>query len=98
MQTRTNNPVLNGLKKKPKASRLSGLDSKKMLCIIVYLNSSELIKKLKTDGWHLVNVKVSHHQFKHESKEGKVTIKHPAKDIPLVTLRSIFRQAGWDWR
>ena len=54
-----------------------------MLCIIVYMNSSELIKKLKADGWHLVNVKGSHHQFKHESKEGKVTIKHPVKDIPL---------------
>jgi len=62
------------------------------------MNSSELIKKLKADGWYLVNVKGSHHQFKHESKEGKVTIKHPAKDIPLGTLRSIFRQAGWSWR
>ncbi|HNX77327.1 MAG TPA: type II toxin-antitoxin system HicA family toxin [Candidatus Rifleibacterium sp.] len=39
-----------------------------------------------------------YNQFKHESKEGKVTIKHPAKDIPLGTLRSIFRQAGWSWR
>jgi len=68
------------------------------LCIIVDTNSSELIEKLKVDGWYLVNVKGSHKQFKHESKEGKVTIKNPAKDIPLGTLRSIFRQAGWNWR
>lgn len=62
------------------------------------MSSLELIKKLKRDGWYLVKVQGSHHQFKHESKKGKVTIKHPDKDIPLGTLRSIFKQAGWDWR
>jgi predicted RNA binding protein YcfA (HicA-like mRNA interferase family) len=62
------------------------------------MGSLELIKKLKRDGWYLVKVQGSHHQFKHESKKGKVTIKHPDKDIPLGTLRSIFKQAGWDWR
>jgi predicted RNA binding protein YcfA (HicA-like mRNA interferase family) len=36
-----------------------------------------------------------HHQFKHPIKPGKVTITHPAKDIPFRTLKSIEKQA---WR
>ena len=90
--------IFNSATFSPEFGQLYGLDSNPTLCIIVYMNSSELIKKLKADGWCLVHIKGSHHQFKHESKEGKVTIKHPCKDIPLGTLRSIFRQAGWSWR
>jgi len=62
------------------------------------MNSAELIKRLKADGWYLAATKGSHHQFKHPTKPGKVTIKHPSKDLPTGTLRSIYRQAGWEWR
>jgi predicted RNase H-like HicB family nuclease/predicted RNA binding protein YcfA (HicA-like mRNA interferase family) len=41
------------------------------------MNSKTLIKKLEADDWYLVRVKGSHHQFKHDSKKGLVTIKHP---------------------
>ena len=30
-------------------------------------------------------------------KAGRVTVKHPTKDMPIGTLRNIFRQAGWKW-
>ncbi|MBM3732317.1 MAG: type II toxin-antitoxin system HicA family toxin [Acidimicrobiia bacterium] len=53
---------------------------------------------LMADGWFLVRVAGSHHQFKHPAKPGKVTVQHPARDVPLSTLRSIYRQAGWDWK
>ena len=36
--------------------------------------------------------------FTHPDKPGRVTVVHPLADIPTGTLRSIFRQAGWDWR
>ena len=29
---------------------------------------------------------------------GKVTVPHPKKDIPVGTLRNIYRQADWQWR
>lgn len=61
------------------------------------MNSRELISKLKEDGWILVNVRGSHHQYKHPDKLGRVTIPHPKRDLPTGTLRNIFRQAGWDW-
>ena len=56
------------------------------------------MRRLRRDGWVLRNVKGSHHHFTHPNKPGVVTIAHPRKDIPVGTLRSIFRQAGWDWR
>ncbi|MFR2043683.1 MAG: type II toxin-antitoxin system HicA family toxin [Oscillospiraceae bacterium] len=52
-------------------------------------SSREVIKALKDDGWYLVNVVGSHNQFKHPSKPGRVTVKHPDKDIPRKTLDSI---------
>lgn len=57
-------------------------------------SSREIIRILIADGWYEVNVVGSHHQFKHPAKKGRVTIKHPDKDIPLPTLKSIERQSG----
>lgn len=59
------------------------------------MNSREVIKKLKNDGWVLVRVKGSHHQFKHPSKSGLVTVPHPKSDFPKGTLKNIMAQAGW---
>lgn len=57
-------------------------------------SSREIIKSLLADGWYEVNVVGSHHQFKHPYKKGRVTIKHPDRDIPIKTLKSIERQSG----
>ncbi len=58
------------------------------------MKSADIIKLIKTDGWYLVHVVGSHHQFKHPSKPGKVTVPHPKKDLPLATARSILKQAA----
>ena len=55
------------------------------------------MRRLGRDGWVLRNVKGSHHHFTHPERPGRVTVKHPSKDMPTGTLRSIFRQASWDW-
>lgn len=48
---------------------------------------------LEKDGWYLVAVKGSHHQFKYQYKEGRVTIPHPKKDLKIGTVNSILKQA-----
>lgn len=58
------------------------------------MKSGELMKLVEADGWYLVRIKGSHHHFKHPTKKGLVTIPHPQKDVPLVTEKSIRRQAG----
>lgn len=61
-------------------------------------SSREVISLLKADGWYEVSVVGSHHQFKHPAKPGRVTVKHPDKDIPRKTLDSIERQSGLRFR
>lgn len=58
------------------------------------MTSQEAIRMIQQDGWYLVAVKGSHHQFKHPTKPGRVTITHPRKDLPAGTLNSIRKQAG----
>ena len=57
-------------------------------------SSREVIKILKQDGWYEVNCVGDHHQFKHPTKKGRVTITHPRKDIPIGTVKSILTQAN----
>ena len=62
------------------------------------ITSREVIKILKADCWYEVNCVGSHHQFKHPSKPGRVTVKHPCKSIPPKTLKSIEKQSGLSFR
>ena len=57
-------------------------------------DSRKLIKQLKEDGWIQIGVTGSHYHFKHPTKQGKVTIPHPRKDLPTGTVRALLRQAG----
>lgn len=59
------------------------------------MDSKEVIKMLRADGWYLSRIKGDHHQFKHPYKKGTVTVAHPKKDIKPGTLNSIKKQAGW---
>jgi predicted RNA binding protein YcfA (HicA-like mRNA interferase family) len=45
-------------------------------------------------GWIQVAQKGSHVQFKHPAKQGRVTVPHPKRDVPLGTLKSIEKQSG----
>lgn len=58
------------------------------------MNTSRLIRMLEEDGWRLVRVNGSHHQFKHPTKPGLVTVPHPNKDLPIGTTKSILKTAG----
>jgi predicted RNA binding protein YcfA (HicA-like mRNA interferase family) len=46
------------------------------------MDSRDVIRRLKKDGWILHHVKGDHHQFKHPEKPVKVTVPHPKKDFP----------------
>lgn len=62
-------------------------------------SSREVIQMLLADGWYEVPSRAtSHRQFKHPTKPGRVTVKHPCKDIPRKTLDSIERQSGLKFR
>lgn len=57
---------------------------------------SEVLSRLKAEGWYLVGTKGSHRQFKHAGKPGRVTVPgKPADVLAPGTLSSICKQAGW---
>ena len=57
----------------------------------------EVLRRLRGENWYLAKTRGSHRQFKHPDKPGKVTVSgHENTDIPEGTLKSIFRQAGWE--
>jgi len=50
---------------------------------------------LEPDGWVLKRTKSSHRQYKHSTKNGRVTLPgHPNDDRPPGTLNSVLKQAG----
>lgn len=58
------------------------------------MQSREVIKRIKADGWFEVQTTGSHHNFRHPTKPGRVTVPHPKKDLKIGTLRSIEKQSG----
>lgn len=40
------------------------------------MDSRSLVKLIVAGGWFLVGIKGSHHQYKHPTKKGRVTLPH----------------------
>jgi predicted RNA binding protein YcfA (HicA-like mRNA interferase family) len=55
----------------------------------------DVLKQLRQDGWEQVRMKGSHRQFRHEVKPGTVTVAgKPGVEVPIGTLKNIFKHAG----
>lgn len=54
----------------------------------------EIEKIIKDDGWFEVHQVGSHHQYKHPTKPGKVTIPEHPGDLNPTTVKKILKQAG----
>jgi predicted RNA binding protein YcfA (HicA-like mRNA interferase family) len=58
----------------------------------------DVAARLARDGWVLARKGPGDHvQYRHPTEPGRVTLDNGAREIPTGTLRSIYRQAGWDW-
>ena len=57
-------------------------------------SSRDVLRMLFADGWFEVNCVGDHHQFKHPTKPGRVTVRHPVKDMGVRDLKSIEKQSG----
>lgn len=58
-------------------------------------HSRDIVRRLEADGFQLVSTRGSHHKYRHVASGRVVILPHPRKDIPMGTVRSIYRQAGW---
>lgn len=57
----------------------------------------DLIRRLEAEGWGARGGRGDHVVFKHPEKPGRVTIDTGVKEIPIGTLRSIYRMARLEW-
>ena len=58
------------------------------------MNSRDLLKLLKDQGWEVVRIQGSHHQLKHADHGHTLTVPHPKKDLGVGLVKAILRQAG----
>lgn len=62
-------------------------------------NFKSIEKKLTSNGWQLVRISGSHHQYKKAGVSTLATIpNHGKKDIPIGILKSLEKQTGLSLR
>lgn len=61
------------------------------------MTPAEVIHRLEADGWTPRPGKGDHVNFKKPGEPRMVTVDAGAREIPVGTLRNIFRAAGWKW-
>ncbi|HEX8071543.1 MAG TPA: type II toxin-antitoxin system HicA family toxin [Pyrinomonadaceae bacterium] len=63
--------------------------------IVAPVKVRDIVKVIEKDGWYWVRSKGSHHQYKHPTKPGLVTVPgNPGDDVASGTLNNILKQAG----
>ena len=78
-----------------KPARLTRIDFRGGRAYPYKVKVREIVQMLKDDGWLLVRTRGSHHQYKHPTKPGLVTIPGNRNDeLAPGTLNSILKQAG----
>jgi predicted RNA binding protein YcfA (HicA-like mRNA interferase family) len=58
---------------------------------------NDIMKRLITDGWAARKGKGDHVNFTKPGVRFVVTVDTRVREIPIGTLRSIYRLAGWNW-
>ena len=59
-------------------------------------DSRDIVQRLRREGYEQVSVSGSHHKFVHRVLRRRVIVPHPKHDLPLGTVRAIYKDAGWE--
>jgi predicted RNA binding protein YcfA (HicA-like mRNA interferase family) len=57
----------------------------------------DVCKRLERDGWKRRAGRGDHANYNKPSQPVVITVDMGVKEIPIGTLRSIYRKAGWRW-
>jgi predicted RNA binding protein YcfA (HicA-like mRNA interferase family) len=57
----------------------------------------EVVRRLLADGWIERAGKGDHRNFTKPGHPMVITVDLGVREIPIGTLRSIYRKAGWEW-
>jgi predicted RNA binding protein YcfA (HicA-like mRNA interferase family) len=59
-------------------------------------DSRDIVRRLEREGFELISIAGSHHKFIHRVLGRRVIVPHPKRDLPVGTVRAIYRDAGWE--
>lgn len=58
-------------------------------------DSRSILARLLREGWNIERIKGSHQVLRHPASPMAIVVPHPKKDLPIGTVRNIYRNAGW---
>ncbi|HEV3395349.1 MAG TPA: type II toxin-antitoxin system HicA family toxin [Xanthobacteraceae bacterium] len=58
---------------------------------------SDVCRRLEREGWQRRAGRGDHVNFNKRGQPAVITVDMGMKEIPIGTLRSIYRKAGWKW-
>jgi predicted RNA binding protein YcfA (HicA-like mRNA interferase family) len=58
---------------------------------------SDVCKRLERDGWRRRSGRGDHVNYNKPGQPIVITVDMGMKEVPIGTLRSIYRKAGWTW-
>ena len=64
------------------------------MCIMRTMKSADIIRELLDAGGLWIEVRGSHHIFKHSTRPGSIVVPHPKKDLGVGLIAAIRKQAG----
>jgi predicted RNA binding protein YcfA (HicA-like mRNA interferase family) len=59
-------------------------------------NSRKIKQHLEREGWVVVRISGDHYVMNHTNRKGRIVLYHPKKDLPLGTVKQIYKDSGWD--
>ena len=59
-------------------------------------DSRDIVRRLEREGFELLSISGSHHKFFHRANRRRVIVPHPKRDLPVGTVRAIYKDAGWE--
>lgn len=62
--------------------------------MVYTMDSREVVKALRIDGWYKIGQVGSHLQLRHPAKKGRVTVPHPKRDLHPGVIKPIEKQSG----
>ena len=58
-------------------------------------DSRDIIRRLEREEFCSISAKGSHHKFWYLESRRIIIVPHPRRDIPIGTVKAIYKQAGW---
>lgn len=91
---RSPQPYANATRRAVILCRSTGIDARDALSTIA--SGAQIIARLRAEGWQPLRIAPPLQCWQHPTG-GILTLPDTEQELPLPTLRAIYRQAGWPW-